>query len=158
METKYTDLAQGLEPNQDRDTWGINTEDEAVDNNATELSDNVEHATTGEGLQITQQKVQDDPRHQHFSQGKLSTPGTIDAASYSPRSGLKLPVTTRSSPPPPKPPPVTKPDVPITGNHDLTSSLTNLGEETHHPPDDTMRVTVEALQTGRPQAPTLVSR
>ena len=84
-------FVQCLELDQDRDTEGINTGDEAVDNNASDLSNNVEYTTAVEVLQITQQKVQDEPRHQHFSQGKLSAPGTMDAASYSPRSALELP-------------------------------------------------------------------
>ena len=35
----------------------------------TGLPDDMEHATAVEALQITQQKVQDDPRHQHSYQG-----------------------------------------------------------------------------------------
>ena len=61
-----------------------------------------------------QRKVQDDPRHQRTSQGKLSTLGTMDAASYFPRSALELPKTPQLSPPPLKPPPVANPDVPST--------------------------------------------
>ena len=49
----------------------------------------------------TQHKVQDDPRHQHFPQGKISTPETGDTASYPPRPAFTLPET---------PPPVENPD------------------------------------------------
>ena len=120
VETKHTTLARCLEPDQDGDTEGINMGDEAVDNNATELSNNVVYATTVEALQITQQKVQDDTRHQHFSQGKLSTPGTMDAASYSPRSALELPKTPRLS---------------------LLSPISN--------PDDTKRVVTKSAHTSK---------
>ena len=73
---------QCLELDQDGDTEGINTGDEAVNNNAADLSNNVEYATAVEVLQIIQQKVQDDPRHQHSSQGKLRTPGTMNALTF----------------------------------------------------------------------------
>ena len=69
-------------------------------NNTTDLFNNAEHTTAVETLQTTQQKIQDDPRHQHLSQGKPSTPGTIDAASYSPRPAITLPETPQLSPPP----------------------------------------------------------
>ena len=83
----------------DQDTEGIGTGDEATKDNASDLSNNMEYTATVEVLQTTQQKVQDDTRHQHFSQGKLSALGTMDAAYYSPRPALALSETPQLSPP-----------------------------------------------------------
>ena len=83
----------------DQDTEGIGTGDEAINDNASDLSNNMEYTATVEVLQTTQQKVQDDTRHQHFSQGKLSALGTMDAAYYSPRPALALSETPQLSPP-----------------------------------------------------------
>ena len=107
----------------------------------TELPDNMEHATGTEALQIAQQKVQDDPRHQHSSQGKLSTPGTMDAASYFPRSALELLETPRLSPPPP----VANPD---DTERVATKSALQL-KETPRLGETVKRVKQDVLDTGR---------
>ena len=94
---KHDTLRASLEPDQEEEAERLNSGNKAVDNNAADLSNNMECAAAVQVLQLIQKKVQGDPRHQSFSQGKPSTPGTLTAAPYSPRTALTLP---RSSPPP----------------------------------------------------------
>ena len=60
--------------------------------------------TSADQLQINQQKVQDEPRSRHITQGKPSTPKTMDTAFSCTRSATGLPETAPTRPPPEPPP------------------------------------------------------
>ena len=133
-----TKLARDLEPNQDRVNRGIDTEDKAINNN-------VEHTATRNDPQPTQHKVRNDPRHHHIPQGKLSTPGITDAASYSHRPASK----------PHEPPPSPSPSTLCTKTHDSTlvrdAKESSMGEETDSnlasgPPSDLKRAAIRKQQ------------